>query len=154
MVRARHVGPQAVPRFTRLPPRLRDRRGIASLEFALVGGLLLSLLLGGIDLARYMFTLECLRATAADAVRLATLQGSRNLNTGSAACTSLSGALAGSSARVPFLRANLVTATLSGCATQARITTVTVTVQYPFSFVVPVFGTAPAMTETAQALFN
>jgi len=155
-MRIGHVGWQAVSGF-RKPHRwlpLRDRRGVASLEFALVGGLLLSLLLGGIDLARYMLTLECLRATAADAVRLATLQGSRNLNAGSAACTSLSGALAGSSARVPFLRANLVTATLSGCATQAGVTTVTVTVQYPFTFVVPYFGTAPAMTQTTQALFN
>jgi hypothetical protein len=31
---------------------------------------------------------------------------------------------------------------------------VTVTVQYPFTFVVPYFGTAPAMTQTTQALFN
>jgi Flp pilus assembly protein TadG len=150
-------GPPRTPRRRRAGPdrlRLRDRRGIASLEFALVGGVLLSLLLGGIDLARYMFTQQCLRATAAEAVRLATLQGSRNLNAGSAACTSLSGSLAGASARVPFLRANLVTATLSGCATQAGVTTVTVTVRYPFSFAVPFLGTAPAITETAQALFN
>ncbi len=150
-------GPPRTPRRQRAGPdrlRLRDRRGIASLEFALVGGVLLSLLLGGIDLARYMFTQQCLRATAAEAVRLATLQGSRNLNAGSAACTSLSGSLAGASARVPFLRANLVTATLSGCATQAGVTTVTVTVRYPYSVAVPFLGTAPAITETAQALFN
>ncbi len=135
--------------------RLRDRRGTTSLEFALVGGLLLSLLVGGLDLARYMFTLECLRATTAEAVRLATLRGSQNLNAGSAACSSLSGSLAGAAARVPFLHADQVTATLSGCATQAGVTTVTVTVQYPFSFAVGYFGAkSRPMSETAQALFN
>ncbi len=145
--------PLALP----LRPRswLRDRRGTTSLEFALVGGLLLSLLLGGVDLARYMFTLECLRAAAADAVRLATLQGSRNLNAGAGACANLAGSLAGASARVPFLQANLLTATLSGCATQAGVTTVTVTVRYPFSFAVGYFGArSRPITETAQALFN
>ena len=134
---------------------LRDRRGTTSLEFALVGGLLLSLLLGGIDLARYMFTQESLRATAAEAVRLATLRGSQNLNAGTAACGNLAGSLAGASARVPFLQPSLLTATLSGCATQAGVTTVVVTVQYPFSFAVGLFGArSRPMTETAQALFN
>lgn len=135
--------------------RTLGRRGATSLEFALVGTILLGLLLGTMELGRYLITVQALRTASAEAVRMATLRGSQNLNSGTAACTSLSGNLAGVAARVPFLNASGLTATVSDCATQAGITSVTVTVQYPFTLQVTLFG-APSrvMTETAQAFFN
>lgn len=130
-------------------------RGATSLEFALVGGLLMSLLLGSIEMGRYMFTLECVRTATAEAVRLATLRGSQNMNAGSAACANLSGNLADAAARTPFLQAASLTVTMGGCATQAGITTVTITVQYPFTFTVALFGAGSRpINETAQAVFN
>jgi Flp pilus assembly protein TadG len=132
-----------------------DQRGATSLEFALVGGLLLSLLLGSMEIGRYMVTLECVRTATAEAVRLATLRGSQNMIAGNAACTNLSGTLAGAGARVPFLQAASLTVTMTGCSTQAGMTTVTIAVAYPFTFTVPIFGASNRpVTETALAIFN
>ena len=84
-----------------------------------------------------------------------TLRGSQNMNAGVAACTNLTGALTGAAARVTYLQAASLTVTMSGCATLAGITRVTITVGYPFVFTVALFGTVdPQITETAQALFN
>lgn len=131
------------------------RRGTTSVEFALVGGLTALLLLGCLEMGRYLITREAVRTAAAEAVRMATLRGGQNLDAGSAACNGLSGSLAGVAARVPWLTAASLTATLSGCATQAGITTVTVTVQYPFTFVITLFGTPNRpITESAQAIVN
>lgn len=142
-----------------VPPRrraiLRDRRGATSLEFAGVGALLVSLIIGGMETSRYMFTLESVRVASAAAVRQVTILGGRNLNASSGACANLSGSLAGVAAQVPYLRAGTLRVTMSGCATQGGVTTVTVTVQYPFSFVVPLFGSASRnLTEVSLAEFH
>lgn len=131
------------------------KRGTTSLEFALVGSLLMSLLLGSIEVSRYMFTLESMRVVVSEAVRLVTLQGSRNMNAGSAPCTNLSGPLDGAGAQTAFLNVALLTVAMSGCSTQAGITTVAVTVNYEFTFTVPLFGgTSRPLSETSQAVFN
>jgi Flp pilus assembly protein TadG len=129
--------------------------GVASLEFALVGSLLMSLLFGTIEIGRYLFTLESLRTAAAEAARAVTLRGSANMNSGNDACTGLSGDLTGVQTRTPFLDPSTLSLKMSSCATNGGVTTVTVTVKYPFSFVVPVFGSrVSSLTETAQAVFN
>ena len=132
------------------------RRGVTSLEFALVGSLVLMLLLGASEAARYMMTLQSLRSVTGEAVRLVVLRGNANLNAGSAACTGLSGSLSGAAARVAFLKAASLTATMSGCTTGSNgITTVRVTVSYPFTFQVAYFGTrSRSISEINQALFN
>lgn len=138
----------------RCGPRL-GRRGATTVEFALIGGLVVMLLLGCLEIGRYLFTAEAVRTATAEAVRLVTLRGSQNLNAGSAACTNLSGALSGAAAKTPYLTPASLSVTMSGCASQAGVTTVTLTVQYPFSFVVDVFGARNRpIRETAQALFN
>ncbi len=135
--------------------RALNRRGTTTVEFALVGGLLVSLLLGTIEISRYLITREAVRTAAAEAVRMATLAGGRNLDANSPACNGLAGSLAGVAATVPFLTAASLTASMSGCATQAGVTTVSITVQYPFTFGVALFGTPNRpITETAQAIFN
>lgn len=130
-------------------------RGVTSLEFALVGSLLMLLVLGSLELSRYLFTLELVRTVSAEAVRMATLRGSQNLIAGSAPCTNLSGNLSGAGARTPYLQASRLTVTMSGCTTASGITTLSISVQYPFVFAVPLFGaTNRTLTETAQAVFN
>jgi Flp pilus assembly protein TadG len=139
-----------------LPIRLAlDRRGTTTLEFALIGGLLVPLLLGGMDIGRYMLTQQAVRAAAAEAARMVTVRGNLNLNAGSPACNTLSGALSGVSARVPFLKAASLVVTMSGCATGSNgITTVTVAVSYPFSFQISYFAAkSRQFSETTQALF-
>lgn len=130
-------------------------RGATSLEFGLVGSLLMMLVLGSLELGRYLFTLELVRSVAAEAVRMATLRGSRNLIAGDAPCTNLSGSLTGAGALTPSLQASLLNVTMADCATASGVTTLSVTVQYPFVFAVPLFGTpSHPLTETAQAVFN
>lgn len=135
--------------------RALNRRGTTTVEFALVGGLLVSLLLGTIEISRYLITREAVRTAMAEAVRMTTLRGSRNLDASSPACTSLAGSLTGMAASVPFLTAASLTANMSGCVTQAGVTTVSITVHYPFAFGVALFGVPNRpITETAQAIFN
>ena len=135
--------------------RVLDRRGTTTVEFALIGSLLVPLLLGTIEISRYLITREAVRTAAAEAVRMATLRGGQNLDASSPACTGLTGSLGGVAATVPFLNAASLTANMSGCGTQAGVTTVSVTVQYPFTFGIALFGVPNRpITETAQAILN
>ena len=134
----------------------RNRRGVTSLEFALVAFLLLMLLLGASEAARYMMTVQSLRSVSGEAVRLVALRGGANINAGNTACSGLSGTLSGAGARVAFLDAASLRTTMMGCTTDTNgVTTVTVTVSYPFTYQVTYFGTERrSLSETSQALFN
>lgn len=144
-----------MPSFACAERRALGARGTTSLEFALVGAMLVSLLLGGIEASRYFFTLQSLRAATAEAVRLVLLRGSQNLNGGGSACTNLAGTLGGVTAKVPYLSTASLQVTMSGCATSGGVTTVSVSVQLPFTFNLPLFGPrARTLSEQAQAVFN
>ncbi len=131
------------------------RRGAASAEFALVGAAFLMLLLGGMDAARYLATVEAVRSATAEAARLVVLRGGANLNAGNAACAGLAGPLLGAATRAPLLEAAALSVTLSGCATSGVVTSVTVTASYPFAFVLPWFGASGrTITEAGQVVFN
>lgn len=131
------------------------RRGATSLEFAMVATVLLTLLLGAAEAGRYMMTLQSLRSATDEAVRLAMLRGGANLNAGSAPCTGMSGALSGAASRVAFLSSASLTATMSACATASNgISSVTVTVSYPFTFQFSYFGArSRTLSESTQAIF-
>lgn len=116
---------------------LRSRRGATAIEFALVGSLLMTFLIGIIEVGRYMITREAVRNVTAEAVRLATLRGAANLNGGAAPCQSLSGSLGSAVRGGPMLRPADLSVILSGCATAGGMTSVVVTVTYPFSHAVP-----------------
>ena|GEM_PF-1867662 len=134
--------------------RSRGRRGAATIEFALIGSAFLMLLLGGMDAARYLATIEAVRSASAEAARMAVLRGSANLNAGSAACTGLAGPLSGTP-RSPLLDAAALSVALSGCTTSGTVTSVTVTASYPFAFALPWFGTGErVITEAGQVVFN
>lgn len=132
-----------------------DRGGIASLEFALGGALLMSLVLGAIEIGRYVFTVEALRTAAAEAARLVTIRGSANMIAGNAPCTGLSGSLTGAGLNASYLATNNLSITMSSCATSGSVTTVTVTATYPFSFAVSALGHGrTSISESIQAVFN
>lgn len=132
------------------------RRGATSLEFALVATLLLALLLGSSEAARYMLTLQSLRSAADEAVRIVMLRGGANLNAGRAACYGMSGAVNGAASRVAFLNPVSLVTTMSACVTGSNgIASVTVTVSYPFTFQFSYFGARNrTLTESTQAIFN
>ncbi|MBP0493881.1 TadE/TadG family type IV pilus assembly protein [Pararoseomonas indoligenes] len=133
----------------------RSRRGATALEFAFTGVLLLALLVGILQVGRYLTTLAAVRTVAADAVRLTILRGSANLNAGAAACSNLSGNLTGANARASVLQGSALSVVLSGCATSSGVTTVTVTVTYPFTYSIPLVpGGTLQLRETATAIIT
>jgi Flp pilus assembly protein TadG len=134
---------------------VRCRRGAAASEFAIIGVLLFSLMIGIMEVGRYLMIVQALRTVTADAVRLAVLRASANLNAGNAACTNLSGNLSGANARVPVLKSEALSVTLSGCGTQAGITTVNVTATFPFTYSIPLLPTTSLqLRQTALAVVN
>jgi Flp pilus assembly protein TadG len=125
-------------------------------EFALVGTVLMALLFGTIEIGRYLFTLEALRTAAAEAARVVTIRGSANMNARKSPCDGLdNGDLTGVPIRAPFLNAGTLSVKITGCTTNAGVTTVNMTVSHPFSFVMSYFGAGiSSVSETAQAVFN
>ena len=137
------------------PRRGLSTRGTASLEFALVGTLLMTLLFGSVELGRFMISLHALRTTTADAARAVALQGAANLNAARAPCAGLNGPLSAYHGRAVVLGSAVTTVTMSGCVTLGSVTTVTVTVSLPFAIIIPVFsGMGPSLQEVAQAAFH
>lgn len=136
--------------------RRLGRRGATSLEFALTGAILMAFLVGAADFCRYMVTLSSVRMASAEAARMVTLAGGANLNAGRPACQGLSGRLDFPRTRVRFLDADLIRPLMSGCQTSLLgVTTVTVTLTYPFSFLLNVFGARQRdITEISTAVFN
>lgn len=130
------------PALSRAGRVFRGRRGAAALEFAVVGALLLSFVIGILEVGRYMITREAVRMVLAEGIRVAMLRGSANLNAGATPCQSLSGSLKGSVDGGSLLVASDLTINLSGCATQSGMTSVTVTVTYPFTPAIPLLVTA------------
>jgi Flp pilus assembly protein TadG len=131
------------------------RRGASALEFALVGGLALTLLLGSMEAARFLFTQQALRSLAGEAARAVGIKGSANMNALLAPCAGLSGPLTGLDLDGPFLTPATLTVTMSGCTTQGAVTLVTVTVSQPFGFTVSLFSPATlTLTEAVQGVFN
>ena len=137
------------------PCRL-GRRGGSSLEFALVGSLVMALTLGAADLCRYLVALSSLRMAGAEVARAVTLAGGANLNAGLPPCTGLSGTWPNAGARVRLLAAERLVATLSGCQTHAAgVTSVTITLSYGFRLTTSAFGVAErSLSETTRASFN
>jgi Flp pilus assembly protein TadG len=134
---------------------LRCRRGATTLEFALVGGLALTLLLGSMEAARFLFTQQALRSLAGEAARVASLRGAANMNALRVPCHGLSGPLSGVDHTAPFLTPATLSVTMSGCVTQGAVTLVTVTVSQPFTFTVLMFApTNLVMSESVQGVFN
>lgn len=128
----------------------RDRRGVSTLEFAIVALLLFTLILGAIDLARFWFTTQAVRWYAAELVRVVQVcdtslaRSDLRNRTGNCAPATVRAATL---ARVTGLNpANIVVAETTYTVDDlipglpgARVE-VTATVTYNFDFVVIIFG--------------
>jgi Flp pilus assembly protein TadG len=125
------------------PGRLRFRhcrRGIATLEFALVGATLIILILATIEISRFMAIRTSLRAAVSDISRVALVNPS--LSSADAKTRALT--------RTPFLRSSLLTMTVAVTRNAAGTPEIVqVSASYSFTFVVPVFG-APNRTLSAS----
>ncbi|MBU6367260.1 MAG: pilus assembly protein [Gemmatimonadetes bacterium] len=122
---------RAVPAVVRA---LRDDRGAAMLEFAIVAPLLVTLVFGAIDVGRYFFLYHALLNAARDGARLAAVSPMGTAAEVTAATTQVVDAVR---ARIPDSRAATaaVTVALQGAA-PAQSVRVSVTA-YPFARVVP-----------------
>lgn len=148
----RAIGKRAVRRG------MNCRRGVASIEFALVGGTFLIMLLAAVDIGRYYMTVQGVRTFAADAERYGTVNmWWSGTGTHVATCaevltaTGRGGAVAG-----------LVGGSAGNCVTRVQsvvsgtnVVTVSVGIDVTFNFVINVFGIAsPRIRETSSVTFQ
>jgi Flp pilus assembly protein TadG len=154
---------------------LSDRRGATAVEFGLIGIIFLTLLLGVVELGRYYYTVQSVRALAADAARWSMIQSNLSLNSGSP-CTTTAPTIDSTvkttlTARYPLIRTAqppLEIRSLRRCYVPPVIDSATgnitspavnayvqVRVLYTFAFLVPFLpGTVPRIDETAILEFQ
>ena len=119
----------------RLAALRRDNRGVAAVEFAVVGMMAISLVLTAIEVARYNIVAQSLRNLAAEAARSALVSVNRSLGTGD--CQPATVNQASLLQQVPVLRAGRLELQLaSTCPEPNGIGLVTVRATYDFTFVV------------------
>ncbi len=138
----------------------RDRRGASALEMSLVMPMLLLLLIGIMELARYAFTAESIRTVTAEAARLAVL-GSISSSAGLVlsgstitSCTTDATVNASAAKRTPFINTATLTLCVSSSTTNG-VTTVIVSAQYPFSSFLPATSfLSTTISDTTQLVFR
>lgn len=132
----------------RLAALRRDNRGVAAVEFAVVGMMAISLMLTAIEVARYNIVAQSLRNLAAEAARSALVSVNRSLGTGN--CQPATVNQASLLQQVPVLRAGRLQLQLeSTCPEPNGTGLITVRATYDFTFVV---GWLPSarIVETAR----
>lgn len=119
---------------------LRDRRGVAAVEFALVGGMFFIMLLAAIEVGRYYMTVQGLRTFIADAGRW----GMVNMTPGQTLCRDAlvsamgrGGVVGGLAATTPGVCVTRAENTVGGGGSRV---TVTVTTDVNIRIVLNVFG--------------
>jgi hypothetical protein len=133
--------------------RAHRRSGATSLETALVLLAFLMLLLGVIDVARYLFALQSLDDLANRAVRAGIASDTLVLGHGGSACP------LAATAGLPFTLPPFLDPATTVCIVQGTISgsrVVTVTVTSPFSAVTPglsALTSSGAMTQTVQMAY-
>ena len=119
----------------RLAALRRDHRGVAAVEFAVVGMMAISLMLTAIEVARYNVVAQSLRNLGAEAARSALVSVNRSLGTGD--CQPATVNQASLLQQVPVLRAGRLELQVeSTCPEPNGTGLVTVRATYDFTFVV------------------
>jgi Flp pilus assembly protein TadG len=119
----------------RLAALRRDNRGVAAVEFAVVGMMAISLMLTAIEVARYNIVAQSLRHLAAEAARNALVSVNRSLGTGD--CQPATVNQASLLQQVPVLRAGRLELQVESTCPEPNSTgLVTVRATYDFTFVV------------------
>lgn len=136
---------------------LRGRKGIAAVEFAVVGGIFLIVLLAAIDLGRYWMTIQGIRNFIADAERYGIVNMTNMTGTQTATCDQVINATGRGGAVAAILRTSgpwcvRRVATSSGAVFSVRVD---VEIDVTFNFVINVFGVAsPRFRESTSLTFN
>jgi Flp pilus assembly protein TadG len=120
------------PRRAGLRPALgRCRRGVATVEFALIGATLIIAIVAAIDFSRFMAIRTSLRVAVSEVSRAAIVNNTLTNTAGKTIAL----------ARAPLLQSALLTMTVTHNA-GAATPNVQVAATYTFTFVIPVFGAA------------
>lgn len=136
--------PRCATSSTRGRRRWLGNRGAVALEFAMVGSAYLVLLVCTIEVGRYAFTRVSVTAAVGEAKRVAVIDPTM------VGCVLPKASIA---SRISFLHQPDLTLCITR-STAAGITTATISVSYPFHFIVPLLGTAPrTITASGSAKF-
>jgi len=141
----------------------RDRRGATALEFAVIGTIFITLLLGVIELGRYYFTVQSLRTVAAEAARAYLIRSNLDLIANPTRCQPVIATVTAAdlevAARTPILAVSRLTIDAPVFESNTPLPTpaptcttrrVRANVSYTFNFVVPFLpATVPVLTATA-----
>ena len=139
--------------------RLLDRRGVAAVEFAIVGGFFFLVLLAAVDLGRYYMTIQGVRNFAADAERYGIVNMSTSgTGTQTATCAQVLAAIGRGGAVANILgtsQGTCVTRVQSSAGNGAVFSvTVTVNIDVTFTFLINVFGIlSPHIWESTTVTF-
>lgn len=141
----------------------RDRRGATALEFAVIGTIFITLLLGVVELGRYYFTVQSLRTVAAEAARAYLIRSNLDLIANPTRCQPVIATVTPAdlqvSGRTPILAASRLTISAPVFESNTPLPTpaptcttrrVRANVSYTFNFVVPFLpAVVPTLTATA-----
>lgn len=116
--------------------RLFDRRGVAAIEFALVGGIFFLTMLAVMELSRYYLTMHSARNVVAQAARAAMIYPTVG-GVGTPACNTRT--LLDAAGGLGFV-ANAGQLCVTRRPQPGSITEIEVTLTAPYNFIVPVFG--------------
>ncbi|WP_237213601.1 TadE/TadG family type IV pilus assembly protein [Falsiroseomonas oryziterrae] len=141
----------------------QDRRGATAVEFAVIGAIFLTLLLGVVELGRYYFTVQSLRTVAAEAARAYLVRSNLDLIANPTRCEPVISTVTAAdlqvASRTPILDVSRLTISapvfedntpLPSPAPSCTTRRVRANVSYTFNFVVPFLpGVVPTLDATA-----
>lgn len=120
-------------------PRRLDQRGLASLEFAVVASVFFMLMLGSVEVGRYLTTVQSLRNLTGEAARAALVAYNGGTPWSAATVKGL----------VPFLDSSKVSLTVTPAPPACSSHLITATASYPFTSIVPYFSSVNGSLTTA-----
>lgn len=136
---------------------LRCRKGIAAVEFAVVGGIFLVALLAAVDLGRYWMTIQGLRNFIADAERYGIVNMRDIPGVQTATCDQVINATGRGGAVAALLRTSGPWCVRRETVVAGGVSTihVDVAIDVTFNFVINVFGIAsPRFQESTRLTFT
>ena len=147
------IGLGCFARLCRRASLLGDRRGGAIAEFALIAGMLMTLLLGIADYARYEITKQSLHTAAAAGSRIVAAAVAPNASNGCSAVPTNASVQSSMAAKnlTPMLSTSSLTVAIACVAADSNgVRSATLTANYPFQFTAPILASG-AMTLSATA---
>lgn len=132
-------------KYCRLRQLVRDRSGASALEMALVLPVFLTMMIGVLEIGRYIFTMEALRSITAEAARLSMIDPTKKstgvvLSGGTiSSCTVSSTLKVAAATKTPFIDTSSLTLCISNIVVDSKVTII-VSTQYPFTTLLPILS--------------